>query len=149
MFKVGEWNAGDVRKIPANLDSGSNVCAILVRVRWERVWLVVAVRDDRRARIERTARTVTELRRLLDTARADKAVWHISYKDRRELVGDKPTHCDCGTEYRTAGSWPTPHDWLPCTCGGHFWWQCRDCKQDRVEPPAAYDCNPRTPQRRH
>jgi hypothetical protein len=70
--------------------------------------------------------------------------WRV--QSRRELVGDKPAHCVCGREYRTRGSLPTPHDWLPCPCGGHFWLGCA-CGQQRVEPPLAYDCQPRWPGR--
>jgi hypothetical protein len=112
---------------------------------WRRVWVITAVRDDQLARIQKIATTAAELRSLLNTARADKTVWHISYTSRRELVGEKPTHCACGHPYRTAGTLATPHDWLDCVCGGHHWWSCRDCGEERIEPPVAYDCRPHMP----
>ena len=119
--------------------------ASVLGVEWRRVWLVVAVSDDKDARREKTAATVTELRRLVDAARANSAVWHVRHESRRELAGTKPTHCACGREYSTAGSMATPHDWLPCPCGGHFWRGCRECGTERVEPPIVYDCKPRRP----
>lgn len=112
---------------------------------WRRVWLVTAVSDDKAARRQKAATTVDELRALLDAARRNPAVWHVSFKPRRELVGDQPTHCVCGCEYRTRGSLPTPNGWLDCSCGGHLWWSCQECGQERVEPPVAYDCHPRHP----
>ena len=106
-----------------------------------RVWLVTTRSDDHEAKREMVARTVADLRRMLAEARADPTVWHVRYTSRRELVGDKPTRCVCGQEYRTAGTLPTPHEWLNCRCGGHFWWGCR-CGAERVEPPLAHDCQP-------
>ncbi|GAA4439338.1 hypothetical protein [Phytohabitans houttuyneae] len=115
---------------------------------WVRTWLVISRRDDATSKVEQPAHTAAEVRQLLTAARADPAVWHTRVESRRELAGDKPTHCVCGEAYRTAGSWPTPHDWLDCGCGGHFWWRCRECGLERVEPPAAYDCRPHWPGQR-
>lgn len=111
-----------------------------------RTWIVITRRDDATNKVEQPAATVAELRRLYAAARADKAVWHVRHESRRELVGEKPTRCACGNPYRTRGSLPTPHDWLDCPCGGHFWWAC-GCGQERIEPPLAYDCEPHRPSR--
>lgn len=111
------------------------------------MWLVTTRRDDHAAKVEQIAHTPAELRELIDTARADPLVWHHHVDSQRRLVGDEPTHCTCGTAYRTAGSWPTPHDWLDCPCGGHFWWGCRDCDAEQIEPPLAYDCRPHHPRK--
>lgn len=116
-------------------------------VEWVRTWLFTTWRTDQLAKIEKVAATAGELRALITEARADPLVRRWRHDSRHELVGDKPTHCACGQEYRTAGSMPTPHDWLPCRCGGHFWWGCRQCPAERVEPPLAYDCRPRMPGR--
>lgn len=112
-----------------------------------RTWVVNTRRDDAASKVEQPASTVAELRALIDVARRDPAVWHVRYESRRELVGDKPTHCVCGRDYRTAGSGATPHEWLACRCGGHFWWGCSECPAERVEPPLAYDCEPHWPSR--
>lgn len=111
---------------------------------WRRVWLVTAVSDDKTARRERVAHTVAELRALLAAARADKTVWHVSYQSRRDLVGDKPSHCRRGHPLSTVGTMANPHDWLPCNCGGHWWIRCR-CGEEIVDPTPAYDCQPRKP----
>jgi hypothetical protein len=116
---------------------------------WVRNWVVITRSDDKVAKREQVAATVAELRVLLEAARADPAVWHVRHEPRRELVGDPPTHCACGSEYRTRGSLPTPHEWLPCPCGGHFWWGCRECPAERIEPPLAHDCQPHWPRHQH
>lgn len=114
-------------------------------MRWVRTWLVTTRRTDHIHKREQIARTAAELRDLIDEARRDPAVRRWRHEPRRELAGDKPTQCDCGRPYRTAGTLPTPHDWLACPCGGHFWWRCRECGRERVEPPSAYDCRPHRP----
>lgn len=147
MLKVGEWDAGDVGKIPANLDSGSNVCAILGCVEWVRIWVVITRSDNAESKREQVAHTAAELRALLAAARADKAVWHVRHESRRELVGDKPSHCPAGHDITTRGTLAAPHDWWDCGCGGHWWIQCRQCRAEIMDPPLAYDCQPKTPHR--
>lgn len=129
----------------------SNKCATLVWVamEWRRVWTVTAVSDDNTARRVKTAATVNELRALLAAARNNPAVWHVSFKPQRELIGDKPTHCRHGHPLATVGTLANPHDWLPCPCGGHWWIKCRDCGDEIVDPPPAYDCQPHRPAPRH
>ena len=85
---------------------------------WVRVWLVTTRRDDAASKVDQVVRTAGELRTVLAEARGDPAVWHVRYTSRRELAGEKPTHCVCGADYRTAGSGATPHEWLDCRCGG-------------------------------
>lgn len=114
---------------------------------WVRTWLFVTIRTDQIAKQEQVARTVVELRDMIAEARTDSAVRRWTYQSRRELVGDMPTVCSNGHDISTRGTMAAPHDWLPCSCGGHWWICCRTCGEEIVEPPPACDCQPHRPRR--
>ena len=132
------------------------------RVEWRRRWLVTLrtarpgawPRSDTR---EIMADTPTQLRHLIEAARADIRVLAYSYRPRRELVGDLPTHCPAGHQYlRHSDVYPLRNrDWLACACGGHAVFICAhstgtgQCLRERIEPLPAYDCDVTWPRRTH
>ncbi|GIJ64582.1 hypothetical protein Vau01_120980 [Virgisporangium aurantiacum] len=95
------------------------------------------------------ASTPTELRLLIEAARADRGVIAFPYKSVREMVGDEPTHCPAGHLYSHGRRHGRLIDqWAACDCGGHHVLVCEepDCPQPQAyDPPVDYDCAPAAP----
>jgi hypothetical protein len=81
---------------------------------------------DIRWRSHSPAYTPAQLRELLDAARRNPAVLAFPYSQRRELVGEEPTHCGRGHAYLQPGQRyrTVERGWLPCRCGGHVVYDC-------------------------
>jgi hypothetical protein len=95
------------------------------------------------------AETPTELRAIIEAARADARYLAWTYESTRHLTGDQPTACPKGHSYPRNAHHMLDVDTrsLVCSCGGHTVYICHhhtdasECLADHIEPTIHCDCD--------